>query len=108
MRQRASDRLKRDAETKWEKRRRHALLRREERRNQAGKPITETRCFESRCHPGMRLFYSRRFWDRPRTTLEQKHLNKKLAKKAKKDAAKRRLEKYKKRVEAQKPTPAAA
>jgi hypothetical protein len=44
-----------------------------------------------------------RFWDRPRTTLEQKHLNKKLAKKAKKDAAKRRLEKYKKRLAAQKP-----
>jgi len=40
MRQRAGARLKRGAETKWEMRRRHALLRRDERREQAERPST--------------------------------------------------------------------
>ena len=44
MKLRASARIKRENETKWETRRRHALLRRDERRNQAGKPTTEARC----------------------------------------------------------------
>ena len=43
MKLRASARIKRENETKWETRRRHALLRRDERRNQAGKPTTEAR-----------------------------------------------------------------
>lgn len=71
-----------ETEISWEQQRHYALRRRDKRRGLLQKSASGAK-----------------FWERPQTPLEQRRFNKKMAKKAQRDATSNRFKKYQKQVE---------